>query len=119
MPLASRLDTATPIIQHKSCVHQYQRCDEAGSRRCATACLACAEFDASVMLVRNTPWARGFFRKAHQAQQHPAAMSSVLAEDVRLHGERNTTLEQVTSPAPGCSLQCSSRLPLSPTHLDS
>ena len=68
---------------------------KAGSRRCVNGCPICAEFDASVMLVHNTPWARGFFRKAHQAQQRPAAMASVLAEDIRLHGERNTTLEQV------------------------
>ena len=47
------------------------------------------------MLVRNTPWARGFFRKAHQAQQRPAAMAPVLTDDIRLHGERNATLEQV------------------------
>lgn len=52
-----------------------------------------------MLLVRNTPWARGFFRKAHQAQQRPAAMSSLLAEDIRLHGERNATLEQVLCPA--------------------
>ena len=47
-----------------------------------------------MLLVRNSPWARGFLREAHQALQHPAAMASLLAEDTRLHGERNATLEQ-------------------------
>lgn len=110
MPLTST--STSPLLSVRmtcpcTCVYGPHETWKAGSRRCATVCLACAEFDASVMLVRNTPWARGFFRKAHQAQQRPAAMASVLAEDIRLHGERNATLEQVTCPACSGSTQTS------------
>lgn len=48
-----------------------------------------------MLLVKNTPWARKFFRQAEQALWLPSAMAAFLAEDVRLHGERNATLEQV------------------------
>lgn len=57
--------------------------------------LSAAEFDASVLLVRNTPWARKFFRHAQQTFNRPQDMAPVIAEDIRLHGERNATLEQV------------------------
>jgi hypothetical protein len=58
-----------------------------------------------VLLVRNTPWAHTFFRAAHQAQQHPAAMAPFLAEDIQLHGERNATLEQASQSAGGFTPQ--------------
>lgn len=54
-----------------------------------------AEYDAAVMLIQNTRWTRAFFKRAANAFKRPKAMTALLAEDVRLHGERPPTLEQV------------------------
>eukprot|EP00208_Stichococcus_sp_RCC1054_P005833 CAMPEP_0206142774 /NCGR_PEP_ID=MMETSP1473-20131121/18136_1 /ASSEMBLY_ACC=CAM_ASM_001109 /TAXON_ID=1461547 /ORGANISM="Stichococcus sp, Strain RCC1054" /LENGTH=1052 /DNA_ID=CAMNT_0053537897 /DNA_START=385 /DNA_END=3544 /DNA_ORIENTATION=+ len=51
--------------------------------------------DTGVLMVKNTPWARQFFRDARAVLRKPSLMNDAITRDNHLHGVRNITLEQV------------------------
>ncbi len=57
--------------------------------------VAATEHDTGVLMVKNTEWARQFFRDARAVLQRPALMAGAIGRDTHLHGARNVTLEQV------------------------